>query len=268
MTANNFLYQHWKKQQTVFHQHLAGLQQRLDATAIHDIRVATKKLRSYISFYAFLADDQQHYFGKTEALFDVLGKLRNIEVSLELVSDYKKETGNHLKLFQQFLLQQLKPAKAWSNEAIHLYHKKELAKIALLLKQETSAFTDEQLVQQLQQLINRQSGEIKKILREPHRVRKQLKEIWYWISLLPGEEFREQYKHDELHDILETLGHWQDMGTLFSFCHHFRKDFLPGSFSESDSLKILEDGLLEKKKQLQHKAMNKVKKWISGQPAG
>jgi CHAD domain-containing protein len=264
MAEINFLYRHWKKQQLVFQSNFIRLQQRLDATAIHDIRVATKKLRAFLSFYCLLQKDQTHphYLGKTEALFEVLGKQRNIEVCLELLAAHKKENGTHYKELHRFLQTQLKVSKGWTNEEIHRYHKKELAQVALLLKEELRTITDQHLVLELNTLIHQQVAATKKVHQKPHQVRKQLKEIYYWITLLPDKENCDQYHPEDLHIILENLGHWQDMETLSILCHHFRKDHLPGSFTESDTLRILEDQLAEKKKLLQKLAMDKVRKWI------
>ena len=84
MPATFFILLHWKRQQRAFLQNLAKLNQQQETKAIHDLRVAIKKLRAYLKLMTLLVNDidKETSFEKTEQLFDVLGKylLRKEEV--------------------------------------------------------------------------------------------------------------------------------------------------------------------------------------------
>ena len=113
MVAVNFILKQWKKEQTVFLQKLEGLKKQNKADAIiliHDLRVATKKLRSYLKLLNILSNknDYKALFEKTEQLFSVLGKHRDIEMGLEGVASFEKRNkisytafSNYLKAMQQ-----------------------------------------------------------------------------------------------------------------------------------------------------------------------
>src|SRR5215831_3746580 len=101
----NFLVQHWKKELQTFQENLAVLLKTSNTDAIHDLRVAVKKLRSYFKFYSEVFEEPNSLlFVETEKLFSVLGKQRNIEICLELLRHLnylEKLPGFHryLKIF-------------------------------------------------------------------------------------------------------------------------------------------------------------------------
>src|SRR6186997_2454292 len=87
MPAPIFILLHWKKQQRIFFQNLAILRKLPDDKAIHDLRVAVKKLRSYLKLLTILFKkiEEEPGFEKTGQLFKVLGKHRDIEMGLLLL---------------------------------------------------------------------------------------------------------------------------------------------------------------------------------------
>ena len=88
MPAANFILKDWIKQQTVFLQNLEELKKQEKAETVdlvHDLRVAIKKLRAYLKLLGVLLGKKgnTNLFQKTEDLFNVLGKHRDIEMALE-----------------------------------------------------------------------------------------------------------------------------------------------------------------------------------------
>src|SRR5262245_53032424 len=95
MPAANFILKHWNKQQTVFLKNLEGLKRQDKADTVefvHDLRVATKKLRAYLKLLGILFGKKEYtaLFEKTEELFNVLGKHRDIEMGLEGLKRFEK----------------------------------------------------------------------------------------------------------------------------------------------------------------------------------
>ena len=264
MEAYNILLINWKKSQKDFSQILTQLQQRINTAAIHDIRVTTKKLRAFLNLYMLIKKEPEweYFLSKTENLFDVLGRHREVEICLELITTYEKESNCSLKELKNYLLSVLRMTRAWANQEIHRYHKKELARIALLLKQDVSINESPDFPNDLKLIINNLLSETKKHFRQPHLVRKNLKNVYYWIPLFSEENLQEPWHHKELHSILDDLGNWQDLEILEIRIRHFRKDYLPKLFKEYQAIKDLQANLKDDKKLLLKAAYSKARRWM------
>src|ERR1051326_7925434 len=90
MPGDNPLLRHWQTQVLVFQKNLSLLKGQMNVEAIHDLRVAIKKLRSYFKLYAslFKKKDTEKLFAGTKELFSVLGRHRNIEMSKQLLLSF------------------------------------------------------------------------------------------------------------------------------------------------------------------------------------
>lgn len=264
MVDFNPIHQHWKKHQKDFNNNLKQLQQRLNTDSIHDIRVATKKLRAILKLYNLINTeaDWNYLFLKTDILFDTLGKYRDIEICISLITVLEKEKKIRFNELRAYLNAMLKMIRGWVNQEIHRYHPKELPRIGLLLKQDNSLSDNEKFLQLLSQIIQANITTIKKSINEPHKVRKSLKEIYYWLSFFPEEQIKDLWHYKELQDILDEYGTWQDNEVLEIRIKHFRKDFLPKSNKEYPQLKEIQIHIQEIKQQLLNSANGKLKKWM------
>lgn len=258
----NPLFLHWKKTQKEFVYNLELLQQRIRTDAVHDIRVATKKMRALLALFTRLQQEpeQAYLLQKTIHFFEVLGRYRDTEVCLSQCIAYEKSAGKKIPLLLAFFRQQLKTTRGWANQEIHRYHAKEPARVALLLKEEGSAPGDT-FTLPVENLIRQQLEGIKKHWKQPHLVRKRLKEIYYWIPVLP-EDSVAAWHPKELHAILDDLGNWQDLEILDQRMRHFRKDYLPESFEETGLLKDFQIHIREQKDLLFTASIKKLKTWI------
>src|SRR4030095_4329144 len=90
MPADNSIVRHWQTELKVFDQNLLLLKEQLSPDAIHDLRVAVKKLRSYLKLWAILFNKkhEKDSFETTNQLFSILGKHRNIEISKGLLPSF------------------------------------------------------------------------------------------------------------------------------------------------------------------------------------
>ena len=260
----------WRKEQKVFDENLSLLQKKLDKEAIHDLRVAIKKLRAYLELYSQLnkvtdpvESGPQRLLYKTEELFDTIGRQRDVEICQEILTSFKEETNYSYPQFTLYLQAVLKITKAWSNQEIHRYKNKEIKKIAFVLKQDNEIGDTGELNQFIQSIIRHSLGEIKSQFKKPHLLRKKLKSVYYWINLVNDTS---EYHPELLHSILDDLGSWQDKEVALQRIKHFRKDYLPKSFDEYNMLKELEQYIDEKKSMLIKTAINKTRKWIKTIP--
>lgn len=266
-TANPILIQ-WKKEQKVFEKNLALLRQKLNKEAIHDLRVAIKKLRAYFEFYLLLKKKEDldlasgslhESLRSTEELFITTGRQRDVEICLEIITEFKSSPSISINQFSLYLQTILKITKAWTNQEIHRYKNKELKKIAFLLKEEPELNNSIQLDQVIKTAIDEKIGVIRNCFKKPHLLRKNLKSIYYWLNLVSQSE---KYQSPLLHNILDDLGSWQDHDVLLTRMKHFRKDYLPKSFHEHAALKELEKNIQKRKSNLLRSAINKTRKWL------
>ena len=260
----------WRKEQKVFNQNLSLLQKKLEKEAIHDLRVAIKKLRAYLELYSQLKKvtdpveaGQPGLLDKTEELFDTIGRQRDVEICLEVLTSFKEETNYSYPQLTLYLQAVLKITKAWSNQEIHGYKNKETKKIAFVLKQDNEIENTRELNQYIQSIIRHSAGETKSQFKKPHLLRKNLKSVYYWINIVNDNS---EYHPELLHNILDDLGSWQDKEIALQRIKHFRKDYLPKSFDEYNKLKELEQYIDEKKSMLIKEACNKTRKWIKTIP--
>ena len=263
MDSQHLILNHWEEEQKTFDTHLVALQKHIDAEGIHQLRVAIKKLRAYLKLLILLKNEPgwNYLLNRTKDLFDALGKERDVEICLALLPLYEKEKGCRYRELKQYLEFLQNKMHGWSNQSIHRYQDKELTRVALLLKEDNCPGSDE-LVRQIQQIIHTHLEEIKEFLKKPHKLRRKLKQLYCWISILPGDMPVELYDANALHHILDELGNWQDHETLLRRAKHFRKDYLPKQFEETSVLLSLEDNLQAKKELLRKSAIDKTKRWL------
>ncbi len=256
MAGSVFILLQWKKQQQVFVKNLEMLRMQEQHVAVHDLRVATKKLRSYLKLLSILKrkNDHEASFEKTEQLFSVLGKHRDIEMGLSLLKAYEKQN----KAVYASLLNHLETAKqqAWERvkTALQQYDTKDLMALTGHLEEELKDESDESVIEKIKKLINK---EFKSVIRyaahlgrEAHRIRKFLKDIFYWAELSPNDFLPEKDLRKKIKKTMENLGEWQDQEMLLRKVRHFRKDFIPAKNEDFSLLKDLEKNIEEKMESL------------------
>jgi len=251
MRHSNFIFLYWRKEQKEFNKNFRILSQGPDKNAVHDLRVAIKKLRATLKLYAIITSkkDWQNLFIETKKLFTVLGKERDVEISTELLlEDEKKNEADYsnAKTYLQSLLQTM---QSWSQDALKNYPKTELTTLTLLLSKDADNHTKEWLVEKTIEVINDSLQKIKNYYKKPHKIRKLLKDIYYWLKMLPKNTLPDSLEK-ELEKILDDFGNWQNDEVFLSKVKHFRKDNLPDAFKEYDSLKALEENIEESKEKL------------------
>lgn len=265
LPANTLLF-HWKKEQKAVVENLLVLRQKLNEQAIHDLRVAIKKIRAYTKLYTLLQPGNGPGFGNekntlphTGQLFDITGRQRDVEICLAILASLQQETGRRYLHLHFYLLYMLKTTKAWCNQDIHQYKIKELAAMTRFLKEDGSLQDAVSTDKRIQLAINEQLVSITPHFKQPHTLRKQLKTIYYWLLLL---DEKERYAPGPLHTILDELGNWQDYEIARVQIKHFRKDYLPKPFDEYYELKKLEAFIENKKDRLLTAVRKNLRNWL------
>lgn len=258
---HNIVFPCWRKEQEVFNNNLAVLKQKPETNAVHDIRVAVKKLRALLRLYVLLTEEQlwKYPLKETENLFTILGKQRDIEICMELLQGLEKETGNKYPEFRCYLGAALNTAQQWTTNAVSAYKKRELSAVALMLKTESIPFTSEQLKLKATRIIASQLSGCSAYFKQPHQLRQYLKEIYCWIKMTEEMLAVKVDYEKQLHRLLDAFGEWQDMQVLETRTRHFRKDYLPRAFPEYETLKKLEAVIKEKREALLKTTLSKTR---------
>jgi len=269
MPATFFILVHWKRQQKVFLQNLAKLTSQKETDAVHDLRVAVKKMRSYLKLLTTLLDkkDIETGFEKTEQLFSVLGKYRDIEVGLLLLQSFEEENKINYTAFRFHLKIALQRIETWLQNALSKYDEKELTGLTRQLGQCLQESNHQQLLDKTGVILNKELKKLKQVTkhlsRQPHQARKMLKNIFYWISICPKDFLIDSSGLKKLKKSLDLLGDWQDHQMLCNKIKHFRKDFIPDSGEEYLLLKELEKNIAGKMETKLQKADKEIQGFIS-----
>lgn len=261
MTTTDLIYQHWKQEQHVFNENLATLRKNNEKDAVHDLRVAVKKLRATIELYVLLTKEPlwEYPLKETEKLFNISGKQRDIEIALEVLSELEKDTGKKYPELKGHLQTSLNIARKWTNMAVAEYKKKELEAIAVLIKEDKSPCIHEDLKYNLASLITEHLAGSRNYFKKPHKLRQYLKEIYYWIKMAPENWDTVTQYEKEMHSVLDSLGRWQDLDMFNIKTNHFRKDYLPKIFPEYALIKDLQKTILAEKEELLKATLSKIR---------
>jgi CHAD domain-containing protein len=260
MGHTGFIFIFWEKEQKEFFKNLAVLKKHSRKKAVHDLRVAVKKLRAALELNFLISEKPlpEDLLKGTEELFTILGKQRDIEICLELIDTFKKETGKKYPALKNYFRTLLPVAIKWTKKAVKQYKKKELEELALLLENESPVIDQEELKQKIAGIINTRLADCRNYFEKPHKLRQSLKEIYYWIMMIPASLFPPVEYEKELHDVLDDFGNWQNLSVFEAKIKHFRKDYLPKTFPEYESTKMLEAAVKEKKENLLKDTLNKT----------
>jgi len=254
----SFLIRHWKKELQVFHKNLLLLQNSSNPEAIHDLRVSIKKLRSYSKLYSALFKNDQPipFLAETKKLFSVLGKQRNIEISLELLNQFKAK--GLLPSIQKHFEFYLEETKQRSSSALREYKADGLRSLTIDIEKTVSDIDDETIKPRLLKLIRSSINEVRRLVKDfdknYHLVRKKLKDIFYWSDIFPTDLYFSKQELKTLKSILDDLGNLQDHEVLRTNVQHYRQIVVAKGCSEYGKAKKLEESVNREKQELLDRA--------------
>lgn len=239
--------------------------------ATHDLRVAVKKLRSYLKLLSILSpkNDYKAKFEKTEYLFSVLGKLRDIEIGFLLLGDFEKKDKIIYTSFKRQLEFALKQASDWVGIAVKNYDVKEILKLTEHLEVELKNIDAGKITDKTKTIVEKELATVIRLAdhlgRQAHRIRKLLKDIFYWATLGPKDApLLDAETIKKCKKIMEQLGDWQDHEMLLRKLKHFRKDFVPDAKQEYVLLKTLERNIEDKMEAILNEADKNIRNISAG----
>ena len=268
MPGENPILDHWEKQHKVLHDNVSLLRDQMNVDAIHDLRVAIKKIRSYRKLHAALLGKREPTKAETvRELFSVFGRHRNMDIAKKLLvsfSDKKKPPLNGVLVYLQLLQDQITP---FCQSTIQDFNEEPIEKWTLELNQDLGNMAPGVLVTSVRSVmassVKTVKHELKHFKKNSHRIRKRLKDIYYWSNIFEEHFFLTKHQVKSLDKVLDHLGNIQDHEVLLTNLKNFRKTILASSMEEYNQVKKVEIITQKKKDALMKRADEMTEKLFS-----
>ena len=260
MEGSNLILKNWLQQEKVFNDNLILCRKRPTKITVHDLRVAVKKMRSYLRLKQQLSDDEwKGSFVKISALFKSFGRLRDHDMSLMLIRKLERKEFLSFVFFKEYLSVNRSLARKWARQnAINFdEHEPFIFNEQFKILTGSNAEIAERIIQLSALKIKKVKNLAKHFQKNAHEIRKQLKDVYYWLKICPKELAESFINMKVLNQILNYLGSFQDHFILKKKIKQYSKD-LPKKNEEKAMLKSLDNKLETAQKEILNKAF---KKW-------
>jgi CHAD domain-containing protein len=260
MEGSNLILKNWLQQEKVFSDNLILSRKRPTKISIHDLRVAVKKMRSYLRLKQQLTGEEwKESFSKISALFKSFGRLRDYDMSLTLIRKLERKEFLSFIFFKEYLSVNRSLTRKWAKQDAIKFNEHEPD----VFNQQFNSLTgsNEELCEKITRLsalkIKKVKNLAKHFQKNAHEIRKQLKDLYYWLKICP-KEFAESFINMKILDgTLKYLGNFQDHFILKKKIKQYIKD-LPKRNEEKEMLIRFEKKLVLEQQQILDKAK---KKW-------
>lgn len=260
MAQDNPILRHWHLELQIFLKKFSLLQQQISADAVHDFRVAVKKLRSYFSLSLALSGQRRDKasFAQTRELFSVFGRHRNIEISRKLLLSFAGKNKEPVSPVLKYLQSIQDQVSQYCRRSIRQYEKQELDTLTSRVEKAFENFTTDDLINKTVNLVASSMSNIKENLKHfderSHLIRKGLKDIYYRAKIFEDDRALSKSKLKSIDKILDHLGNVQDHDVMIKNLKGFRQTILSKGSGEYEFIKRIEARAKKKKKSLLEKA--------------
>lgn len=260
MPGTNIILKNWLLQEKVFNENLISSRKRPTKISVHDLRVAVKKMRSYLRLKEELMNDEwKELFSKISALFKSFGRLRDYDMSLNLIRKMEQKEFSSFIFLKEYLSVNRSLTRRWAKQDALKFNAQEPD----VFNQQFDSLEGrkEEVCEKIIQLSALKIKKVKTLAKHfqknAHEIRKHLKDMYYWLKICPKDLSEEFINMKVLDRILTYLGNWQDHLILKKKIKQYVKD-LPKRSEEKVMLKSLEKKLVLTQKEILDRA---IKKW-------
>lgn len=260
MKEDNLILKNWLQQEKIFNANLLLCRKRPTKISVHDLRVAVKRMRSYLRLkQQFTGEEWKESFSKISALFKSFGRLRDYDMSLTLIRKLERKELLSFIFFKEYLSINRSLTRKWAKQNAINFDEQELD----IFNDKFNFLTesDEELCEKIillsAQKIKKVKNLVKHFHKNAHEIRKQLKDVYYWLKICPKALAESFINMKVLDRVLNYLGSFQDHFILRNKIKQYIKD-LPKRNEEKKMLKSLDKKLETAQKELLNKA---IKKW-------
>ena len=260
MEGSNLILKNWLQQEKVFNDNLILSRKRPTKISIHDLRVAVKKMRSYLRLKQQLTGEEwKESFSKISALFKSFGRLRDYDISLTLIRKLERKELLSFIFFKEYLSVNRSLTRKWAKQDAIKFDEHEPDVFTEQFKLITGSNSDisEKIIQLSALKIKKAKNLAKHFQKNAHEIRKQLKDLYYWLKICPKDLVESFINMKVLDRVLNYLGSYQDHFILKQKIKQYIKD-LPKKNEEKKMLKYLDKKIETAQKEILNKA---IKKW-------
>ena len=256
MEQTNLLLESWLQQKKVFFDNLDINRKRPTITSVHDLRVAIKKLRSYLRLKKKLKGDEwKPAFSNISGLFKSFGKVGDLDMSLTILRNQEHKKLLLFPFFKEEITVNRSLSRKWAKQDAIKFNEKDVDDFD---PQFNLDLTDEDICEKIIQFSVLKIKKVKELSKHfeknAHKIRKELKDVYNWVKISPEYFDKKFINLDDIDQMLKYLVSWQDHFVFRKLIGHYIKD-LPEN-EEKANLKTLE----KKLKPVQDKFLDKAKK--------
>ena len=260
MGTSNLILKNWLQQVKNFNDNLLISRKRPTKVSVHDLRVAVKKLRSYLRLKQHLTgEDWKESFIRISALFKSFGRLRDYDMPLTRIRKFERKESLSFVFFKEFLSVNRSLTRKWAKQNAIKFNELEpdVFNQQFTLLVGSNEDVCKKIIGLSAQKIKKAKNLSKHFQKNAHEIRKQLKDVYYWLKICPKDIAESFINMKALDSILNYLGTWQDLVILKRKINQYIKD-LPKRNDE----KVMLNGLDKKIEVVQKELLNKaIKKW-------
>ena len=260
MRGTNLILKNWLQQGKIFNDNLFLSRKRPTKISAHDLRVAVKKMRSYLRLKQQLTREEwKESFSKISALFKSFGRLRDYDMSLTLIRRSERKELLSFIFFKEYLSVNRSLTRKWAKQnAINFdEHEPDVFNQQFNFLAGSNEEICEKIIQLSALKIKKVKNLAKHFQKNAHEIRKQLKDLYYWLKICPKELAEDFINMKVLDMTLNYLGNFQDHFILKKKIKQYIKD-LPKGNEEKEMLKGLDKKIETAQKEILKKA---IKKW-------
>ena len=258
MERSNLILKNWLQQEKVFLDNLILSRKRPTKISVHDLRVAVKKMRSYLRLKQQVTGEEwKESFSKILALFKSFGRLRDYDMSLTLIRKFERKELLSFIFFKEYLSVNRSLTRKWAKQGSIKFDEPDVFTEQFKLIPGSNAEISERIFQLSTLKIKKVKNLAKHFHKNAHEIRKQLKDVYYWLKICPKVLAETFINMKVLDRVLNYLGNFQDHFILKKKIKQYIKD-LPKRNEEKEILKSLGKKLETAQKEILNKAF---KKW-------
>lgn len=248
MASSNFILQHWDEKKDIFLGFLFDLRKRPTRKTVHDIRVATKKERSYIRLCREITGSEKHQLtDPLKLFFRISGKCHDVEMSLVLLKKNTRKDPDKLPSFRKNLRALLLITRNATKSAAITFKESDFESLTEWIHSRLASFSDKDLTEKIGKVAAEMLIKIKELSSDfvdnAHPIRKLLKMLHYWLNACPDNPVFNKKEMKLMDEILTDLGDWRDNVVLSEKLKNFRKEYLVKNTEEYEQAKKLETDL-------------------------
>src|SRR5688572_10524829 len=267
MERSNLLLKRWLEQKKVFNKNLLINRKRPTIDAVHDLRVAVKKLRSYLRLKKRLNGDAwKESFSTISALFKSFGTVGDLDMSLALLRKQEHKKLLLFPFFKEHLFANRSTSRKTAKQDAINFNVKDLDASE---NQFNLDLTDKEICEKIIHHAGSKIDKVKKLTdhfqKNAHKIRKLLKDVYNWVRIDPKYFDKNFINLRDLDQMLTHLGSWQDHFVFRNKIAQFIKDSPQNA--DNSNLKTLEKKLKPVQNEFLEKAKDKWKDVMKGYKA-